>query len=134
MNITSFIPMDGEQSSQFNAGLDLAMDLSKFMRAANLASFDQTYRGMKQWWLILCAVDRMIAPRLRKAEHQKMLSANRVPDFQPPKSRQQEQALVGILMKRLTMYQVTLEHLRDKLGLGFKAGDDAGMAILGKMN
>lgn len=132
MNIQSFVSND-EQSSVFNAGLDLAIDLSKFMRAANIASFQLNFEGLRNWWLILQACDRMIAPRLRKQEHKELLLKARVPSFQPPRSRQQEQALIGLLRPRLTEYQITLEYLRDKLGLGFKAGDDAGLAILGKM-
>lgn len=118
-----------EDQSKFNAGLELAKDIHSTIRMANMSSHFLTSDGLRMWWLYLQDVERMIQPRLKQKEHRELLDKSRVQSV-PQFSRKNELQGVLVMRNHLNNYQRTLEFLRDKLGLGFKPGDDPGQAIL----
>lgn len=122
--------MHTEEQSQFNAGLELAKDIQEHIRVANAASHVQNMNGIREWWLHLQDIDRCLYPRLRQAEHRKRLDEARVHTIPLDLKGNNQYSAISFYRRKLTAYQVELETLRDKLGLGFKPGDDPRGAIL----
>lgn len=119
-----------EDQSQFNVGLDIAKHIQERLIAANNASHYMSMPGLQEWWLNLQDVDRSVAPRIKQKEHKQRLDAVRVNNLPLSSRSQNPMAVILFYRKKLTAYQIELEFLRDKLGLGFKPGDDPRGAIL----
>lgn len=122
--------MNGESQSQFHAGLALAETIHKSIVDANEASRVLDINGIRVWWLHLEDVYRFIAPRLKNEKLREKLEKVRVKSVPLQSRGMSQQTVILFYRRKLTEYQIELETSRDKLGLGFKAGDDPSNAML----
>ena len=118
-----------EEQSKYHVGWDIAKQIQDRIVGANQCSHLMNLEGIREWWLYLQDIDRAIAPRIKTGEHRKRLDAVRVQNVPLGSRTQSQYPVILFYRKKLTAYQVELEFLRDKLGLGFKPGDDPRGAI-----
>lgn len=119
-----------ESQSQFNAGFALAEAIQRCIEDGNAASMMLSMDGIRSWWLQLENVYRFISPRIKTPELRKRIEVVRVEHVPMSLRSSNQQMIVSFYRRKLTMYQIELEFMRDRLGLGFKQGDDPGTAIL----
>lgn len=118
-----------ETQSEFNAGISLAMEIHANLVRGNDASLVMNMDGVRVWWLHLENVYRFIAPRIKNKDNKDELEKVRVKSI-TRNTRGNNEQMVFHYRRKLTQYQIELEILRDKLGLGLKKGENLGMAIL----
>lgn len=116
-------------TTEFNSNLQVIERLHYLTVQANAASMGTTLQDCQAWFDFLCCMHREISPLLNKTEVED-LETYRKKGKVPSGARRINTTLLMLEKEELHNYEQRLRYYIHKKGLGVRAREDAGAAIM----
>lgn len=115
-------------TTEFNSNLQVVERLHFLTVQANNFSMEASVEGLRQWFSVLQCMDREISPLLSEKEGKDLATARKKAAL--PTTARLTHDLLRLEREELDAYERKIRYYVYRKGLGVRAKEDAGAAIL----